>query len=173
MLGVWNELRYNTIPEARNLIQWMLAGCLRARAMFIYLRDYYGQNPLHLRSPGIQYLIHQQNSAQQRWLLLTTGDATPMSRRGPATTVVAGEQRLWAGAHMAPPMPPPLPPVQLTMTDMDDPMPAPSGSQEDPFELSYLGRSPPPAGGDPNDASSASASLTVALDAASRRSPRL
>ncbi|KAJ7027666.1 hypothetical protein C8F04DRAFT_1189352 [Mycena alexandri] len=70
-------------------------------------------------------------------------------------------------------VPPPLPPAQPTMADMDDPMPAPSGSQEDPFEPSYLGRSPPSTRGDPSDASSASASLTVALDAASRRSPRL
>ncbi|KAJ7027671.1 hypothetical protein C8F04DRAFT_1266775 [Mycena alexandri] len=124
-LGVWNDLRYDTIPEARNLIQWMLTGCPRARAMFVYLRDYYGQNPLHLRSPGIQYLIRQQNSAQQRWLLLTTGDATPMSRRGeyqgmpPASRTRNDRRRRRAkaaGASMAPPVPPPALPKYSSQT---------------------------------------------------------
>ncbi|KAJ7046410.1 hypothetical protein C8F04DRAFT_1173352 [Mycena alexandri] len=187
-LGVWSDLRYDTIPEARNLIQWMLAGCPRVCAMFVYLCDHYGQNPLHLRTPGIQYLIRQQNSAQQPWLVLTTGDATPMSCRGeyqgmpPASRTQNREQ--WPRTphprcmkrprtHTAPPVHEATPPAQPTVADMDEPMPAPSGHQEDLFEPSYLGRSPPPAGDDPSDAASASASLTRALDAASQRSPRL
>ncbi|KAJ7688919.1 hypothetical protein B0H16DRAFT_1752994 [Mycena metata] len=155
--------------------------------MFEYLRDFYGQNPLVLRPLGIQYLVHQQNSVQQRWLVLTTGDTTPLSCRGeyqglPPASRTRNERRRRkkagalaltvvpnaGGLHPKTGVPP-----SVTAADMDDPMPGPDDRQYGVSERSYLGDSPPPEGSNPDDPMSPAASLTSALDSASRRSPRL
>ncbi|KAJ7037839.1 hypothetical protein C8F04DRAFT_1256750 [Mycena alexandri] len=176
VLGVWDGLRYNTVPEARNLIRWMLAGCPRARAMFVYLRDYYEQRVTELRSVGIQYLLRQQNLAERTWVYNTTGDSTPLSRRNnaPPASRLRNERRRFnkkknkTGAMSFTD----TGSSRTAETDLDDPMPESDSKQDDPFEQSYLGLSPPPASDDPSNPAHASASLTVALEYNSRRSPR-
>ncbi|KAJ7093008.1 hypothetical protein B0H15DRAFT_799442 [Mycena belliarum] len=80
--GLWAELSFATVVAARNLTRWMTGGCPRARAMYMYLMRYYGANPGARRSDGIQYLMRDQQRAEAGWLLATTGDSTPLSRRG-------------------------------------------------------------------------------------------
>ncbi|KAJ6503043.1 hypothetical protein DFH09DRAFT_1102255 [Mycena vulgaris] len=82
--GLWGNLQFSTVPEARNLIRWMMGGCPRARAMFLHLICFYGGSPCARRPDGIQYILHKQNRAESGWLHTTMGDSTPMSRRAEA-----------------------------------------------------------------------------------------
>ncbi|KAJ6579694.1 hypothetical protein DFH09DRAFT_1077283 [Mycena vulgaris] len=108
--GLWGNLQFSTVPEARNLIQWMMGGCPRARAMFLHLICFYGGSPRARRPDGIQYILREQNRAEYRWLHTTTGDSTPMSRRAEA-----GKEPPRPQSRIAPPMqgelhsPPPRP----------------------------------------------------------------
>ncbi|KAJ7670616.1 hypothetical protein DFH06DRAFT_1124932 [Mycena polygramma] len=79
--GIWATVGINSVREMRNLLRWMSAGCPRARAAFVYLRDYYSHHPTASRSDGVQYLMRRQTAANTAWLYATTGDTTPMSRR--------------------------------------------------------------------------------------------
>ncbi|KAJ7678178.1 hypothetical protein DFH06DRAFT_1121690 [Mycena polygramma] len=83
--GRWGTLRLSTAPAMRNLLRWMAAGCPYARATFKYLRDYYAHHPTAARSDGIQLMLREQARAERSWVLVTTGYATPMSRRPTAS----------------------------------------------------------------------------------------
>ncbi|KAJ7730542.1 hypothetical protein B0H16DRAFT_1469515 [Mycena metata] len=142
-LGIWSDLHYDMVPEAQSLIQWVLAGYPRARAMFEYCAT---------------------STGRTRWSC-----ARPVSSTWKKAAALASG----LAQHTAPPHPGMGVVAPMTAADMDDPMPAPDDRQDDPFERSYLGESPPPEGCDPSDARSPAASLTLVLDAVSRRSPRL
>ncbi|KAJ6451689.1 hypothetical protein DFH09DRAFT_1117882 [Mycena vulgaris] len=47
--GLWGNLQFSMVPEACNLIQWMIGGCPHTRAMFLHLIRFYGGNP-HMAS---------------------------------------------------------------------------------------------------------------------------
>ncbi|KAJ7601994.1 hypothetical protein DFH06DRAFT_1351813 [Mycena polygramma] len=83
--GVWGTLNLNSASAMRNMLRWMAAGCPRARAIFKYFRDYYAHHPTVWRSDGIQLLLREQARAEKSWVYITTGDATPMSRRPTAS----------------------------------------------------------------------------------------
>ncbi|KAJ7665835.1 hypothetical protein DFH06DRAFT_1127040 [Mycena polygramma] len=83
--GRWGTLRLSTAPAMRNMLRWMAVGCPYARATFKYLRDYYAHHPTATRSDGIQLMLREQARAERSWVIVTTGDATPMSRRPTAS----------------------------------------------------------------------------------------
>ncbi|KAJ7026318.1 hypothetical protein C8F04DRAFT_1190637 [Mycena alexandri] len=171
-VGVWGTLQYDTIPAARSLIRWMLTGYPRARAMFVYLRDFFGQNPTERRPDGIQFLLHQQNSTERTWLYNTTGDSTPRSRCNPNQPPASRSrnERRRAKKRKDKGALPVFGPVGSSQPhNNDDPMPEP---QEDIFERSYLGESPAFEGEDPNIASHSLASLMATLAQISRQNPR-
>jgi hypothetical protein len=161
--GIWRELLINTVPEARNLLRWMGMGCPRARAMFRHLMEYFGHNPTALRPDGVLFLLRKQSAAESSWLVATTGDATPMSRRDGSKrpAVTRNERRKRARQGQAPPSSTPTGDTSTTApsnVDEDEPMPAgadisPPGPPADavPFQQSYVGLSPPPVGTTPTD----------------------
>ncbi|KAJ7602007.1 hypothetical protein DFH06DRAFT_1153209 [Mycena polygramma] len=83
--GSWSTISLSSAPAMRNMLRWMAAGCPKARATFKYLRDYYAHHPTAWRSDGIQLLLREQARAEKSWVYITTGDATPMSRRPTAS----------------------------------------------------------------------------------------
>ncbi|KAJ7093011.1 hypothetical protein B0H15DRAFT_947818 [Mycena belliarum] len=141
--GLWAELSFATVVAARNLTRWMTGGCPRARAMYMYLMRYYGANPGARRSDGIQYLMRDQQRAEAGWLLATTGDSTPLSRRGDRRGP-SRNQRRRAKARQAPRIGSSGTTSASTksVADEDDPMaPAPPAL---PHRQSYAGRAPLP-----------------------------
>ncbi|KAJ7079932.1 hypothetical protein B0H15DRAFT_953714 [Mycena belliarum] len=141
--GLWADLSFATVVAARNLTRWMTSGCPRARAMYMYLMRYYGANPGARRSDGIQYLMRDQQRAEAGWLLASTGDSTPLSRRGDRRGPSRNQRRRAkarqvsrvgsSGTTTA---------SNKSVADDDDPMaPAPTAR---PHRQSYAGRAPLP-----------------------------
>ncbi|KAJ7142983.1 hypothetical protein C8R44DRAFT_866236 [Mycena epipterygia] len=141
--GYWGSLTYATIAEVRCLLRWMRGRCPLARAMFLHLTRWYGHQPQLPRPDGIQYLMRAQNTAESSWLVATTGNSTPLSRRRTNTNVhprhSRNERRKYAaklrtaGANDQDP---------VSRGDRDEPMPiapAPRAHRQ-----SYLGSSPLP-----------------------------
>ncbi|KAJ7870418.1 hypothetical protein B0H13DRAFT_1896165 [Mycena leptocephala] len=159
--SVWRKLLINTIPEARNLLSWMGMGCPRARVMFRHLIEYFGHNLTALHPDGILFLLRKQIVAESAWLVATTGDATPMSRRDRAKrpAVSRNERRKWARQLQAPSSSTTTGDSSNTApsnTEDDVPMPEPSVPRStatgvDPFRQSYVGFSPPPVGAAPTE----------------------
>ncbi|KAJ7602652.1 hypothetical protein DFH06DRAFT_1351176 [Mycena polygramma] len=171
--GLWGRVDLTGVPAMRNLLRWMAAGCPRARAMFVYLRDYYGANPTARRSDGMQYLFRRQTPAESTWLVATTGSATPMSRRGNSTAPSRNERRRRAKAAKAGTLvlAPAKPKSEAPVGDPDVPMPG--VVTEAPYERSYLGTAPLPES--PADYSSLMgphAPLTYVLEQLTRVPPR-
>ncbi|KAJ7165405.1 hypothetical protein C8R46DRAFT_1035979 [Mycena filopes] len=170
IIGVWGDVAFNTVSEARNLVQWMTAGCPRARAMYTYLVQFYGQNFIERRSDGIGYLMRVQNDAEKAWLFATTGDTTPRSRRDSnrdpqSRTRNARRKKKKLGRV------PTVGPSPRTAPEDDVPMP-PAQDTVSRDEQSYLGTSPPALGAGSTDPSSSAASLSMALEELTWRAPR-
>ncbi|KAJ7078291.1 hypothetical protein B0H15DRAFT_954636 [Mycena belliarum] len=142
--GVWATISYSTIVEARALNRWIVRGCPRAHAMWEHLMRYFSHNPTARRSDGIQYLMREQARTDQGWLLATTGDATPRSRRGTSPNrnqrrrrplAYKGKRRSTTSGTTTT--------SGASNADVDDPMPpAPPTPAPPPFAPSYAGRAP-------------------------------
>ncbi|KAJ7149557.1 hypothetical protein C8R46DRAFT_1230231 [Mycena filopes] len=170
IIGVWGDVSFNTVSEARNLIQWMTAGCPRARAMYTFLVQLYGQNFAERCSDGIQYLLRMQNDAEKAWLYTTTGDSTPRSRRdGGQLQSRNRNDRRKKKKQLRLSV---IGPSPRTVPDEDDPMPPAQGPSTSRDEQSYLGTSPPAPGANSADPGSSAASLSMALEELTRRAPR-
>ncbi|KAJ7089287.1 hypothetical protein B0H15DRAFT_949262 [Mycena belliarum] len=140
--GLWARLSFATIVEAKNLSQWMTSGCPRARAMYRFVMRYHSENPGARRSDGVQYLMRDQGRAERAYLLNTTGDSTPMSRRVPQKGLSRTTRRRLKAQNPA--SQPDSTTTQSTGDD-DEPMnPAPPEGQEPPFQQSYVGHAPLP-----------------------------
>ncbi|KAJ7127217.1 hypothetical protein C8R44DRAFT_733842 [Mycena epipterygia] len=140
--GYWGSLTYATMAEVRCLLRWMRGRCPLARAMFLHLTRWYGHQPQLPRPDGIQYLMRAQNAAESSWLVATTGDSTPRSRRRTSANVQPRRSRNDRRKYAA----------KLRTTgandqgpaedERDEPMPIAPAAQT--HRQSYLGSSPLP-----------------------------
>ncbi|KAJ7454312.1 hypothetical protein B0H11DRAFT_1926520 [Mycena galericulata] len=92
-IGPWAGHGIYTIAEARNLIKWVTSGCQRSRALYDYIMQYHHDVLTADRSDGVLHLVSAQNQTETAWLLRTTGDPTPRSRRDPNAPTLSRNAR--------------------------------------------------------------------------------
>ncbi|KAJ7651835.1 hypothetical protein B0H17DRAFT_1147555 [Mycena rosella] len=140
--GPFASLHFDTVKQVCNLIRWMSAGSEEARAQWQHLTRFFAANAGARRNDGAQYLMRRQQEAERGWLVATTGNPTPQSRRGPGKThnQRRHEKKRLGRSNSAVPDS-----DAATMTSSSDiHMAPPESDDEIPFQRSYLGNSPLP-----------------------------
>ncbi|KAF8193185.1 hypothetical protein K438DRAFT_1761891 [Mycena galopus ATCC 62051] len=142
--GPWGRLTFDSVARAKLIMQWWCAGCGKADTMIKHLVQVYGQYSLLCCPSGILYLMRHMHNRSAAFLLASTGDSTPISRRDSRTLITRNMRRNRAAARHAADS---LTTMDTTATDLgltgDDELmppapPAPSHTQ------SYIGFLPAP-----------------------------
>ncbi|KAJ7182644.1 hypothetical protein C8R43DRAFT_940769 [Mycena crocata] len=101
-VGVWHGLTVQSTPDGRNMLQWNDAGCPFTRAKVLHLIAHWKARPPERRPAGITYLMSQESTSRERFLLATTGKPFEKKRKSKAAIASASGPTTGASAQSGP-----------------------------------------------------------------------